>query len=55
VRFWWGNLNERELCGGLGVGVSVILKLILKERGGRVDFAGSTVPMKLVPVTAEGE
>jgi hypothetical protein len=35
VRFWWGNLNEIEFCGGLGVGLSVVLKLILKERGGR--------------------
>lgn len=35
MRFWCGNVNERELCGGLGVGISVILKLILKERGGR--------------------
>jgi len=30
-----GYLNERELCGGLGVGTNVILKLILKEQRGR--------------------
>jgi hypothetical protein len=34
MRFWWGNLRERDILEDLGVDGRIILKLILRKSVG---------------------
>jgi len=40
IRFWWGNLSEKDPLEDLGVNGTIILELIFKKWNGAMDCMG---------------